>query len=82
MKDQKSLIATLLIASFFLTLILIAVILLVFYIRNWTQRRDDFYVKRIGELNGQIENIKSLFKNEITNVLNLITNVIKPKDKE
>jgi len=60
------------IVIFFLFIIIIAVNL-----KRWAMKRDEFIVNRLNELNKSIEQTKSLYKNEISDILKQLKNLLK-----
>ena len=63
-------IAILVLSSLFLTTILIFAIILIANLKNTMSIRDKWYQGQIKQMKEELSEIKSLFKNEISDVFN------------
>jgi uncharacterized membrane protein len=58
-------------------IILLGIIILVVNFKRWVEKRDEFIVNRINQLNRSIDETKSIYKNEITDILKQLKNLLK-----
>jgi uncharacterized membrane protein len=58
-------------------IILLGIIILVVNFKRWVEKRDEFIVNRINQLNKSIDETKSIYKNEITDILKQLKNLLK-----
>jgi len=70
-------IEVLLLSASFMIIILLGIIILVVNFKRWVERRDEFIVNRINQLNKSIDETKAIYKNEITDILKQLKNLLK-----
>jgi len=70
-------IEVLLLSASFMIIILLGIIILVVNFKRWVEKRDEFIVNRINQLNKSIDETKSIYKNEITDILKQLKNLLK-----
>jgi len=70
-------IEVLLLSASFMIIILLGIIILVVNFKRWAEKRDEFIVNRINQLNKSIDETKSIYKNEITDILKQLKNLLK-----
>jgi len=70
-------IEVLLLSASFMIIILLGIIILVVNFKRWVEKRDEFIVNRINQLNRSIDETKSIYKNEITDILKQLKNLLK-----
>jgi uncharacterized membrane protein len=70
-------IEVLLLSASFMIIILLGIIILVVNFKRWVERRDEFIVNRINQLNKSIDESKAIYKNEITDILKQLKNLLK-----
>ena len=58
-------------------IILLGIIILVVNFKRWVEKRDEFIVNRINQLNKFIDETKSIYKNEITDILKQLKKLLK-----
>lgn len=58
-------------------IILLGIIILVVNFKRWVEKRDEFIVNRINQLNKSIDETKSIYKNEITDILKQLKKLLK-----
>lgn len=69
--------AALILASFFLMLILIIAITLALSLKTWVYKKDEVNEKRFQVLKERIDETQSLFKNEVTEILQNVRKILK-----
>lgn len=69
--------AALFIGSFFLMLILIAMLTFGMFLKTWVFKKDKINEERFLELKERIDETQSLFRNEISDILNNIKDILK-----
>lgn len=69
--------AALILASFFLMLILIVTITLALSLKTWVYKKDEVNEKRFQVLKERIDETQSLFKTEVTEILQNVKKMIK-----
>lgn len=69
--------AALILASFFLMLILIVTITLALSLKTWVYNKDEANQKRFQILKERIDETQSLFKNEVTEILQNVRKILK-----
>lgn len=70
-------IEVLLLSASFMIIILLGIIILVVNFKRWVEKRDEFIVNLINQLNKSIDETKSIYKNEITDILKQLKNLLK-----
>lgn len=70
-------IEVLLLSASFMIIILLGIIILVVNFKRWVEKRDEFIVNRINQLNKSIDETKSIYKNEITDILKQLKKLLK-----
>ena len=70
-------IEVLLLSASFMIIILLGIIILVVNFKRWVERRDEFIVNRINQLNKSIDESKAIYKNEITDILKQLKKLLK-----
>ena len=69
-------IGVLLLSASFMTLVMVAILILAFNLKTWVHRRDEINQKKIDDLKSRVDETQDLFKKEITGLLNDFRNVI------
>ena len=70
-------IEVLLLSASFMIIILLGIIILVVNFKRWVEKRDEFIVNRINQLNKSIDETKAIYKNEITDILKQLKKLLK-----
>jgi sensor domain CHASE-containing protein len=70
-------IEVLLLSATFMIIILIVIMVIAFNIKTWVTRREVENQQRFDELTKRIDETQSLFRNQVTNILDNFKNLIK-----
>lgn len=69
-------IEVLLLSSTFFIILFLGIVILTVNLKRWATRRDEMIVNKLHDLNKSIDETKALYKNEITNILNQLKNLL------
>jgi len=70
-------IGVLLLASTFLILIFVGIIVLLVSFKNYVKKRDEEWERKTDEIKHEVEQLRQLFQDEVTNVLDNFRNLLK-----